>query len=251
MTPLSARSTLVNLSLEKNLTSNRPKPIGVLTRTKSSCSDDRLPLGYLLPDFQPHRSNFFVRLPLFFSPPGRKGVDTGETVPIGLLCKFPLLEITAYIHATCCWNLSRFEATFFWPTNKDSNEINPSKPIGFVIWVKKLQNEKHIRLRYLISNFEQLLFWALVWPRSKWKWDFFLSVKKFQSSGVPIGLLTKKKFFSHILENIKKNPQTSFERFLMTTSSARSVLVIFLLKKNLTLNGCKPIRVLTHTKLSG
>ena len=47
---------------------------------------------------------------------------------------------------------------FFWPTNKDSNQIKPSKPIGFVIWVKKLQDEKHIRLRYLISNFEQLLF---------------------------------------------------------------------------------------------
>ena len=171
------------------MTSNRPKPIRVLTRTKSSCSDDRLPLGYLLPDWQPHRSNFVIHLPPL---PGRKGVDTGQTVPIGLLCRFPLLEITAYIHATCCWNISRFEATFFWPTNKDSNQIKPSKPIRFEIWVKKLQNEKHIRLRYLKSNFEQLFFWALVRPRSKWKWDFFLSVKNFQSSGVPIRLLTKK-----------------------------------------------------------
>ena len=178
--------------------------------------------------------------------PGRKGVDTGETVPIGLLCRFPLLEITAYIHATCCWNLSRFEATFFWPTNKDSNQIKPSKPIGFVIWVKKLQDEKLIHLRYLISNFEQLLFWALVWPRSKWKWDFFLSVKKFQSSGVPIGHLTTKKSFSHILENIKESAQTSFERFLMNTYNARSVLVIFQLKKNLSSNCCKPIRVFSR-----
>ena len=52
MSPLNARSILVNLSLEKNMTSNRPKPIRVLTGTKSSCSDDRQPLGYLLPDFQ-------------------------------------------------------------------------------------------------------------------------------------------------------------------------------------------------------
>ena len=58
--------------------------------------------------------------------------------------------------------LDRFEATFFWPTNKDSNQIKPSKPIGFVIWVKKLQDKKHIRFRYLQPNFEQLLFWALV-----------------------------------------------------------------------------------------
>ena len=81
-TGLSARSILVNLSLEKNLTSNRPKPIGVLTRTKSSHSDLRLPLGYLLPDFQPHRSNFFAppaaaAATAAAALPGRKGVDTG------------------------------------------------------------------------------------------------------------------------------------------------------------------------------
>ena len=63
MTNVSARSNLVNFCPEKNLTQNRPKPIGVLTRTKSSHSDLRLPLGYLLPDFQPHRSNFFAPPP--------------------------------------------------------------------------------------------------------------------------------------------------------------------------------------------
>ena len=60
MTNVSARSNLVNFCPEKNLSQNRPKPIGVLTRTKSSHSDLRIPLGYLLPDFQPHRSNFFA-----------------------------------------------------------------------------------------------------------------------------------------------------------------------------------------------
>ena len=43
----------------------------------------------------------------------------------------------------------------------------------------------------------------------------------------------------------------TFERFLMTPLSARSTLVNFTLKKNLTSNGSKPIRVLSHTKLIG
>ena len=141
-------------------TSNRSKPIRVLTRTKSLCSDDRLPLGYLLPDFQPHRSNFVIHFTsLHFTPminfsrvdpsrsqlrfpgcrrPGRKGVDTGETRALGLLCQFPLLAISAYNHVTCCRNLSRFEATFFWPTNKDSIHKKHFKPIGLLMWVKKL-----------------------------------------------------------------------------------------------------------------
>ena len=46
MTTSNARWILVNFSPKKNLTSNRSKPIRVLTRTKSSCSDDRLPIGY-------------------------------------------------------------------------------------------------------------------------------------------------------------------------------------------------------------
>ena len=62
MTPLSARSILVNLSLKKKKASNRPKTIGVFTCTKPSCSDERLPIGYSLPDFQPHRSNFLAAL---------------------------------------------------------------------------------------------------------------------------------------------------------------------------------------------
>ena len=83
MTNVSASSILVNLSLEKNLTSNRPKPIGVLTRTGCSYSDDRLPLGYLLPDFQQLWRTFYKSLPLFFfhHQEGR-GSTRGKTVPI-------------------------------------------------------------------------------------------------------------------------------------------------------------------------
>ena len=47
-------------------TSNRSKPIRVLTRTKSSCSDERQPISYSLPDFQQIWRTFFTSL--HFSP---------------------------------------------------------------------------------------------------------------------------------------------------------------------------------------
>ena len=56
-----ARSNCIHFSHKKKLTSNHSKPIGVLTRTKSPCSDERLPIGYLLSDFQQNRSNFLNR----------------------------------------------------------------------------------------------------------------------------------------------------------------------------------------------
>ena len=75
MTSLSARSILVNFSPKKNLTSNRSKPIRVLTRIWSSCSDDRLSNAYSLSEFQAHRNNFVIHF--FFSLSTRqKGVDT-------------------------------------------------------------------------------------------------------------------------------------------------------------------------------
>ena len=52
MTYLSTRLNLVIIYQKKNLTSNRSKPIGVLTSTKSSCSDERLPISYSLRNFQ-------------------------------------------------------------------------------------------------------------------------------------------------------------------------------------------------------
>ena len=47
-------------SWKKLETSNRSNPVRVLTRTKCSCSDDRLSMGYLLPDFQLIWSNFWI-----------------------------------------------------------------------------------------------------------------------------------------------------------------------------------------------
>ena len=88
MTPLSARSILVNLSLKKKA-SNRPKTIGVFTRTKTSRSDERLPIGYSLPDFQLHRSNFLAAPALTRKEGGRHlggapppQTPPGEIVPI-------------------------------------------------------------------------------------------------------------------------------------------------------------------------
>ena len=88
MTNVSARSILVNFCPEKNLTANGPKPIGVLTRTKSSHSDLRIPLGYLLPDFQPHWSNVFDSLHFFFTTSKEGGRHEKKSVLLGVLRKW-------------------------------------------------------------------------------------------------------------------------------------------------------------------
>ena len=72
-----------------------------------------------------------------------------------------------------------------------------------------------------------------------------MSEKKIQSSGVPIGLLTKKIFFYNTIRNIMDDLLSSFEPFLITNTSGRSDLVTFSPKKILTSNGCKPIGVLS------
>ena len=55
-------------------------------------------------------------------------------------------------------NLSRFAETFLCPTNKDSIQKKPFKPIGILMWVKKLCGEKHLDTSFILTNFEQLLF---------------------------------------------------------------------------------------------
>ena len=80
MTSLGARSNIVIISQKKNLTSNRSKPIGLLTIIKASCSDERLPIGCLLPNFQQNWSNFFRHFfsHFFFS-------RSNRSKPIGVL----------------------------------------------------------------------------------------------------------------------------------------------------------------------
>ena len=70
-------------------------------------------------------------------------------------------------------------------------------------------------------------------------------VKIFRLTGVPIWLLTTKKFFNQIVKNIMDKLWISFKQFLMSLLSARSNLVNCFLKKNLTSNGSKPLGVLT------
>ena len=64
-------------------TSNRSKPIRVLTRTKCSCSDDRLPISYSLPDFQQIWSNFLNHSRHFtqFNQEGRGSTRWGGCAP--------------------------------------------------------------------------------------------------------------------------------------------------------------------------
>ena len=96
-------------------TSNRSKPIGVLTRTKSFCRDDRLPISYSLPDFQLIWSNFLAGLPLFFfSLPGRRGSTLGgglrlPQTPQGRWCHWDFDTIIM----TCTLNVSGY-AIFSW-----------------------------------------------------------------------------------------------------------------------------------------
>ena len=49
------------------LTSNRSKPIRVLTRTKSSSSNDCLPIGYLLRDSHPNRNIYLHSRRIFLN----------------------------------------------------------------------------------------------------------------------------------------------------------------------------------------
>ena len=66
-------------------TSNRSKPIRVLTRTKCSCSDDRLPISFLLSNFQPNRRNFLYLLPLFTI--NLTGVDPNGAATLASGCR--------------------------------------------------------------------------------------------------------------------------------------------------------------------
>ena len=78
----------------------------------------------------------------------------------------------------------------------------------------------------------------------KWNWFFFYRVQNFQSSGVSIRLLQKKKFFYNIVRHVMIRLWVTFKWFPMNWWSARSHLVTFSSKKNLTSNDCKPIGLL-------
>ena len=62
---------LIYVCRTKFHTSNRCKPVRVLTRTKCSCSDDRLPIGYLLLNFQLIWSSFLNHFSLTRQKGGR------------------------------------------------------------------------------------------------------------------------------------------------------------------------------------
>ena len=108
----------------------------------------------------------------------------------------------------------------------------------------KLWWEVHSYKR-LISIFEEVaseLLFGLAVKCLKWNWIFFNRVQNFQSSGVSIRLLTKKKFFYNIVGHVMIRLWATFKWFLMNWWIGRSDLVTFSSKKKLTSNDCKPIR---------
>ena len=123
-------------------------------------------------------------------------------------------------------------------------------------WSKKVVVQKLTKIekkwwahtyKRLISTFEvvatELLF-GLGVNSLKWNWIFFNRVHNFQSSGVSIRLLQKKKFFYNIVRHVMIRLWVTFKWFPMDRWSARSHLVTFSSKKKFTSNDCKPIRLL-------
>ena len=80
---------------------------------------------------------------------------------------------------------------------------------------------------------KQILILMPSWPRTC-NWIFFLRLKIFKSSGVPIGLLTPKHSLCQIVRNIMKTLHASFEWFSLIGLSARLNFVKIWLK--ITLN---------------
>ena len=74
-------------------------------------------------------------------------------------------------------------------------KVGVKKNVGLKNGPKKLWWEAH-RYKLLISNLEEIGFELLFGLGVKWNiFAIFFTLKNFQSSGFPIGLLTHKKFF--------------------------------------------------------
>ena len=109
---VSARSNLVIFFPKKNLTSNGSKPIRVLKTKNLVSSDLRLPNYYLLPDFQPHRSNFLLQ-PTGPPPPPPGPEGRGSTRKKNRAPRtFEPVRIICYGQATCSLTFSQFRFTF-------------------------------------------------------------------------------------------------------------------------------------------
>ena len=114
------------------------------------------------------------------------------------------------------------------------------------MWVKIICGDKQLDTSYLRNVL--IIFPELLFSLGVDGTDIFFKFKKISIEWCFHMIFYKKKIFYHIVKNITYSLLTTFERFLMTLSSARSNLVNFSPKKNLTSNGSKPIRVLTRTK---
>ena len=121
MTTSSVRSSLVNFCPKKKLTSNGSKPIRVLTRTKSSCSDERLTNAKALPDFQQIWRNFFTSLPLFFHNQAWRGSTRKKKS-----CSYELSSVCAvgWVRAEWIQIPSRWRFVVSFPKSAGRGEVN-------------------------------------------------------------------------------------------------------------------------------
>ena len=197
MTCLSARSNLVNFSPKKNLTSNGSKPIGVLTRTKISRSDLRLPNAYSLPDFQPHRSNFLDHSPPPPPPLTRKeggrhwGGSAHPNPPGGIVPIEHLAPIIVWYDQLRDYPInSEFWAKFRFTHKDDENCYKMNLYTYSSFHSQKLPCFQRIIKEGLWSYRFFFICTAKYGWTCNWKKN---CVKKIHSNSVPIWLLPKKK----------------------------------------------------------
>ena len=102
-------------------TLNRSKPIRVLTRTESSCSDDCPPIGYLLPDFQPIWRNFLIHSP---PPPLTRYEGGRHEVEKNYAHKtIDAREVNWYDFGICSVISSKGEANFWYTLRKTKKYV--------------------------------------------------------------------------------------------------------------------------------
>ena len=123
-------------------------------RTKSSCSDKRLPIGYLLRNFQQNWRNFLDHSPPPPPPPTIKltGVDPFGSAPLLLECRRPGRK------------------------GVDTGGIGCSKPIGIMIHIKSSRSDDCQPISYMLLNLQPIWTTLCVWSLCSWTNIFQLQI---------------------------------------------------------------------------
>ena len=204
MTSLSTRSILVIFSLKKNLTSNSSKPIWVLTNPNLFHDILRLPIGYSLPDFQPHRSKFLIHYAAAAAVTRCKGVDTKKKNRAHRTSG--LVRIIPSGQDTCYLLFSQFRSPFDQLSRRRKNRSKMNfKPFYAhkCFDTPKFPRYQRIILEGLWSY--QFVFW-FVWPNMpETLTDFFFLCKKNWIEWCSHKTFDKKKFSAHIVKNTNES----------------------------------------------